>query len=35
LPEEAFGWSLFASEAAAIGTQLFWCPHNIWLYRRL
>ena len=35
LPEHILGWSLFATEAADIGTYLFWCAHNNRLYCKL
>jgi hypothetical protein len=35
LPEEAFGWSLLATETATVGTQLFRCTHNRQLYCKI
>ena len=35
LPEQAFGWSLFATQTTAVRTKLFGCSHNRWSYRRV
>ena len=35
LPEQAFGWSLFATQTTAVSAQLFGCSHNSELYDRV